>query len=168
MIESGALVYERSAAGDTPLHLFCEYTQNADDVLKICSLLLEKGARVDARNLAGETPLHKLSLNKCDANVRRALLKMLLAGHADPTLTTHKQLETPLHYAARVDDADFVAQLLQAGADIDAKTASGLTALDVADQAKHVAVVDVLHRSSALGELKRTLAKKGVLVRECR
>jgi ankyrin repeat protein len=59
---------------------------------------------------------------------------------------------TPLHFAAREGRADAVAVLLDHGADINAKTASGATALQYASERRRDEVVELLRKARTKAE----------------
>ncbi len=142
--------------GRTPLHVAATFGRMA-----VAELLIAQGAQVDARNQSGETPLYYavadsqkamvefLANHKADVNVwgsvggnretpvylaaRRGdlgTLEVLLRHHADAS--TRVQGETPLHTAARSENAEACRLLLAAKADVNARNAQGSTPLIVA------------------------------------
>jgi ankyrin repeat protein len=109
---------------------------------QLCQFLIEHGADVNhPLPDTGETPLHS-ALCKTDHAVCNRVLKVLLAGRADPNRATRVGVETdsfmrdirtrgetPLHRAAAFGDAEAIQLLLAAGAAIDARDANGDTPL---------------------------------------
>ena len=83
--------------------------------------LLDRGRSIDARDRDGNTPLMLATLHG-DA----ALVKLLLARHADPR-SANQEGATALLWA--IDDGDKLEALLAAGADPRAAAASGFTPL---------------------------------------
>ena len=61
---------------------------------------------------------------------------------------------TPLHYAAKVGSIDAVVALLGRGADFNAKTVNGEDALQIAEQAGHKSVTNLLIEFMATGKLQ--------------
>ena len=109
---------------------------------QLCEFLIEHGADVNhPLPDTGETPLHS-ALSKTNRPVFNRVLKVLLAHGADPNRATKPGVETdsfmrdcrtkgetPLHRAAAFGDAEAIQLLLDAGAEVDARDASGDTPL---------------------------------------
>lgn len=109
---------------------------------RLCQFLLEHGADVQlALPDTGETPLHA-ALCTSDRTAHDLVLKVLLAGGADPNRTTtpgadtggfmrdaRTRGETPLHRAAAFGTEETIQLLLDAGADVQAQDAHGDTPL---------------------------------------
>ncbi len=96
-----------------------------------CRYLLSQSVSVDARDSAGRTAVHR-----CSEYGHLSLLRPLLAASASP-LTADNAGWTPLHCAAlgawpmHESHRELITALLQAGADVHATEAQGLTALHV-------------------------------------
>jgi uncharacterized protein len=104
----------------------------------LCEYLIEQGANVNkARSDTGESSLHAAL---CTTNRKRhdAVLKVLLAGGANPNCFTKPSVptdhfmrdcrtkgETPLHRAAAFGTEATIEMLLEAGARVDAKDMNG-------------------------------------------
>jgi uncharacterized protein len=109
---------------------------------QLCQFLIEHGADVNhPLPDTGETPLHA-ALCKANRPAYNLVLKVLLAGKADPNQAAKVGVETgsfmrdcrtrgetPLHRAAAFGDADAIRLLLDAGAAIDARDTNGDTPL---------------------------------------
>jgi ankyrin repeat protein len=105
---------------------------------QLCQFLIERGSDVNyALPDTGETPLHA-ALCKANRPAYNLVLKVLLAGGADPNRATRAGVETgsfmrdcrtrgetPLHRAAAFGDAEAIQLLLDAGAALDARDANG-------------------------------------------
>jgi ankyrin repeat protein len=105
---------------------------------RLCQFLIERGADVNlAEEDTGETPLHSALCNTRHLP-RNLVLRVLLAGGANPNCATKKNAETggfmrdcrtkgetPLHRAAAFGDEEAIQLLLDAGALIDAKDMNG-------------------------------------------
>lgn len=92
--------------------------------------LVSKGASVDEPDSYGDTPLHARAAHW------QGNLPILLELGANVEATNHR-LETPLHKAASVGNANNVGLLLAHGANADARNAAGLTPLAHALQTCH-------------------------------
>ena len=143
LLEAGADPDAPLLLGETPL-ITAARTGNP----QVVRMLLEAGAEVNARGARGQTPLMFAAAQRHPDAV-----KLLLEYGADVTLRTHvwNQLRAqsphahPEHqlwvlhggndalmFAARVGDAESAKHLITAGADVNAKSAWGLTPLVMA------------------------------------
>lgn len=109
---------------------------------RLCQFLVERGADVNKPLPdTGETPLHA-AVCKANRPAYDLVLKVLLANGANPNCVTKASAETgafmrdartkgetPLHRAAAFGSAEAIQMLLDAGARVDAKDASGDTPL---------------------------------------
>lgn len=109
---------------------------------QLCQFLIEKGADVNhPLPDTGETPLHA-ALCKANRPVYDHVVKILLAGGADPNRATRPSVvtgafmrdcrtkaETPLHRAAAFGTEKSIQMLLEAGAARDARDMNGDTPL---------------------------------------
>ena len=105
---------------------------------RLCQFLVERGADTNKPlPETGETPLHA-ALCKANRPAYTLVLKVLLAGGANPHCVTRTSAqtgafmrdvktkgETPLHRAAAFGSAEAIRLLLDAGARLDAKDANG-------------------------------------------
>ncbi|HOX05217.1 MAG TPA: ankyrin repeat domain-containing protein [Planctomycetota bacterium] len=141
VLAAGADPNVRNSWDGTPLHYAARDGKDCADVV---GLLLDKGAEVNAKTDDGLTALHYAAMTHSVE-----VTKVLLARGAQPnTAVASKGREgmSPLHYAVNfvpvrhshtdVDyephHAEIVAALLDKGADINARTSKGETALDLA------------------------------------
>ena len=118
----------------TPLHVAAE-----GDNVDIARLLLCEGAYVDAEDGMNTTPLiramHKGHL---------ATAEVLLTIGADLTYRVLEFDMSPLDVAATVDHDNFVRLLIKHGADVNASSSNGCTALHFAAEKNNVAAIHVL------------------------
>ena len=100
-------------------------------------LLLQYGALVNVRDREARTPLF-LAVESASHDV-----ELLLMHGADPDIPNQLN-ETPLHYAAMVDNAEIATALLEAGAEANAVSLQGWAPVHVAALNGSLAVLDVL------------------------
>ena len=125
-----------SEDGFTPLHLAC-FSGGAE----AARLLIERGApleRLAESSFARVRPLGTAAFSRDHASARA-----LLEAGAEPSGTARGGF-TPLHAAALNGDGDFVQLLLDHGADRDAVTVDGHTAEQLAREAGHGEVAEML------------------------
>ena len=110
LLAEGADPNEADRYGWGPLHFAVPLAG-----LKVVSALLAAGADPDARTVSGATALH---LGASQATV--PVVAALLSAGADPNAREKEAGESPLHYAAQLQEEDLlpvVTSLLEAGAD---------------------------------------------------
>ncbi len=142
LLDRGANINAKAASGITPVHW--AVIQNAPATLK---LLLDRKADVNVRDSGGNTPLHYA----VDSG-RAELVDALLAAGADPNAPGWTNGEAqpwwPLFQAvslrAEVADQKITKALLEHGADVNAKTTNGWTALHQAARLNQTVGVDLL------------------------
>lgn len=135
LLEHGAGV-NASSMGRTPLHLAVQRGK-----LDVAALLLEKGADANARDYRDSRPLH-VAVSRGD----RAMVALLLKKGAKVDTREGLSGMTALHYAATPDIAIL---LLDRGAAINNKDASGRTPLLMATLGNRDAVALELVRRGA-------------------
>ncbi len=141
-LAAGAAVEARDAAGNTPLHVAVQAGQ-----MECVVVLRGRGANAELRNGEGKTAW-QLAAGLADRAMAVRLQAVLLALPAGREMGSPFVRE-PLQEAARRGDADYVAMLLQLGADPNGKGADGATALQAAALKGHGAVVELLLRKGA-------------------
>ena len=121
--------------GYTALH-YAAFFGGAD----AAEALIDAGADLEAvsRNAMGVRPL-----NSAAAGRHGDVSRLLVERGADVN-AAQEQGFTPLHAAAQNGDADLVAVFLAAGADKDARLDDGRTAADIALEAGHEALAELL------------------------
>ncbi|GMH39508.1 hypothetical protein BSKO_07406 [Bryopsis sp. KO-2023] len=114
-----------SRGGYTPLHLAADAGQ-----CEAVATLVNLGADTEARTAKGWTCL-QLATMKGPANVD--VLGLLVELGADvKAVTDNKNMETPLHIAARAGRLDIVQKLINCGVSVTARTKDGSTPLHYA------------------------------------
>lgn len=106
-----------------------DHTRAATEILMLNDLksLVAKGESVDSMNHAGASPLHIAS-----ANGYLSVLEFLLDQHVTIDVCDDDQWQ-PIHAAACWGHPDAIEMLVQAGADINAKTKNGETPYDISE-----------------------------------
>lgn len=121
LLEAGAAVDRPKYDGATPL-----FIASQDGHVDLVAVLIEAGADVDKPRDTGATPL-VIASQEGQSSVVSALLRV----GADPKIGTDMG-DTPLHYASATlgsDSEKITVDLLDAGAETDAKNAYGETPL---------------------------------------
>ncbi len=153
LLNAGAKPDARDELGKSPLH---EAASSGNFL--ITHLLIERGANVNAVDVDGRTPLHEAVIElspkepKEKRLERRGVVALLLKYGADPNIKDKYYFRTPLHYAALNGDVDVVKELLERGADPTIRDSKGKTPLDLAREARHHEVVQVLASASPQSE----------------
>jgi len=119
----------RNQDQNTPFHYFCQKFDHPS-MLGPFNRFIERGANVNAQNTFGETPMHKAIFNQ---SLKLGVVDLLWARDAQLEIRSESG-ETALHYAVRLGREDMVKFLIQKGADLNAKSSSGKTPLDVAQE----------------------------------
>ncbi len=115
----------------------------------VARLLLDNGANVNARDSTGTTALlHAVKRGKTE------MAKLLLQRGANCTLGDYDRDLTPLMAAALTGNAEAAQEILNFGADVNARNTMGETALIVAAQEGHTAVAKLFlaHGADATAE----------------
>jgi ankyrin repeat protein len=122
LVDAGADICASTSTGHTILS--CATTCGE---LSTVQFLLERGAIPTTRDCGGNTLLHNCV--HCEPASRSAAKLGLLLEAGLNIEATNNLGETPLHYAAKWRNADYVFQLLQRGANVDAINIAGRTPL---------------------------------------
>ncbi|KAI0147034.1 hypothetical protein GGR57DRAFT_477696 [Xylariaceae sp. FL1272] len=157
-------------SGLTPLHMAVRHS-NFKGYANLVWLLLSNNANPNMLDRDGEYPLASLFVGADTEHLephKRGALIMLLREGAEPNFKLWGTGTTPLHLAVRRQDSIVVAMLLHKNANVNAKTTSGITPLQMtANQfrgelsADHAEVLDHLLQYGAdvdgkAGALDRT------------
>jgi hypothetical protein len=134
LLTNGANPNLRAAGLGLPLEVACS---EGDD--NTAAFLLKFGASVHSRDNDGWTPL----MLACGGTTNRALVIRLLKAGSDPLASDHEGW-TVLMSAARNGDERIVDLLLKAGASADTVDKDGNSAIGIAQQFGHSAVVSRL------------------------
>ena len=124
---------------------------------KATHCLLLQAKNINSQDRKGRTALHAAVIsNSLDC------ARLLLMNGADPNIRQRpdpseptSSLKSPLHLASERGHPEMVRLLAEFGGDVFAKDANGLTAMDLAEQQHHTAVVEVLAEALAEFERKR-------------
>ncbi|RSL41710.1 hypothetical protein CEP54_015736 [Fusarium duplospermum] len=128
---------------ETPLHFACTNLN-----VGMVRILLDLGASISSLDIAKWTPLHDAVNSIRNQQQHMDMVQMLLDAHADPNCRDAEEA-TPLHLLFRNEhvDLDHMAAmaraLMNAGADLEAKTRFGRTVLLYAclDQCRNVPIL---------------------------
>jgi len=149
-LAAGVAVEARDAAGNTPLQVAVQAGQ-----MECVVVLRGRGANPELRNGAGKTARQMAAelADRAMAVRMEAVLMAMPAGRPESSPFVRE----PLQEAARRGDADYVAMLLQLGADPNGRGADGATALEAAALKGHGEVVELLLRKGARVSVGRPL-----------
>ena len=118
----GMLMLLTAASTDSPVADAAERGN-----IEMVRALLKDGADVNAAQSAGMTALHWAALHD---NAGMAAMLVYAGGNLEAT--TRLGGNTPLHLASRQGNTEVIETLLEAGSDVNAFTATGVTALHLA------------------------------------
>ena len=115
----------------------------------IVKFLYGEGADINARDSDSQTALMYASRNRFNATPDNAIAKFLLSNGAEVNVRSKKKGFTVLMLAASAGNVELVQQLLEKGADPAIKDNFGGSAVSMAKERGHSAVVDLLPDSPA-------------------
>ncbi|KAJ5719638.1 hypothetical protein N7493_007216 [Penicillium malachiteum] len=143
--------------GNTPLHAIIAHTSIRNSILNKKALLqrlIKIGMNINQRNHQGRTVLHTACSRDDFSKENYETLDYIISVSESSTPSDHKGIQ-PLHMAATISEV-FVHKLLNAGADIRARTHDKMTALHLAAQARQSGIVDmIISRVACLDEKSR-------------
>jgi cytohesin len=153
MIENGADINARGAMGQTAL----EYSIGLDSV-KLMQLLIDNGADVNAEGNGERTALYRAVWNAANANediekmAYLEIIRYLVSKGANVNIQGKDTgpPETLLITAVFAGDTETCELLIELGADVNAKTEFGMTALDYAKKMNHQSIVELLIQEGAI------------------
>ena len=123
MIEKGGDVYSQGVFGETCLH--CAARRNNLNMVK---LLLKHGCDVTTTDDMGRHTIHAAAQSYYDSSTMISFLVSEVGKSDDVNITDFNE-RTPLHDATTVNNTLVMTTLLDMGADINAQTKTGYTAL---------------------------------------
>lgn len=133
----------RTRDGDTPLHLAAKHNQ-----MPVLEKLLEYGADPALQGRGGMIPLHVALMNDNTMIVTK-LLEAMKAKQISPDSARDDAGWGALHYAVLKDNSSFTQDLIEAGADVNAKSKEGDTPLHIAARAGKINAVRTLLSNGA-------------------
>jgi len=177
LLVAGARIDEKTHEGWTPLGLACRDT---DSNLETIRFLMSKGADIEAAAKDGWRPLHSaakyghfhfvkellaaganlhgetnegltplgLACRETDSDLE--IISFLISKEADVEAANGDGWR-PLHFASKFGQPECVRLLLEAGANVNAITNEGFTAIEIAIQNKRWPVVDYLKTCAKFG-----------------
>jgi len=147
-LENGGDACSVDWAGYTPLH----YAASKKE-FDIALLLLDRGADVNAKTRDQEVAVISQAVLFGD----KRMVELMIAEGADVN-AVDKTGFSPLHYAARINNPEFVSMLLEAGAKPELKDAEGLTPHELAKDMGARGVIDVFESRSEKQHLEAVVA----------
>lgn len=140
LLERGANIHAtETALQHTALHMAAGHSETGS--LEILKLLIRAGADVNACREFRDTPLMSAASGGCTENVRTLL------AHGATASNIGYEWFTALHFAARTKDGlDIARLLLLVGADVNARTRTGLTPSMCAEQSGNIELQAMLEK----------------------
>jgi cytohesin len=139
LLRHGANPNARSRGGMTALHQAA-----SQGAIKMMELLLANRADVNAASNSGYMPLHG-AVSYGNMDTKKLKVEILLKSGANVNAKTSSDGETPLHKAISRGDIEIVKLLLNYGADVNAKSKYGVTALHFARNSNAISQLLVEH-----------------------
>jgi len=137
LIEQGANLDARDAAGDAAIHLAAEFGRPA-----VIEVLLAFGASTDAVDASGAVAVHRAADSSKEGD-QAAAVQVLLERGAVVEVSQSSTGRTPLHLATLSGSPLMVAALLDAGAKVDTKDVQEETALHMACRTRFAMPIQV-------------------------
>ncbi|CAF2024270.1 unnamed protein product [Rotaria magnacalcarata] len=127
----------KDSQGSTALHRASFFGH--DDIVR---LLIKAGSHVLARDINGATILHRAAAGNCPST----LAILINEGQVDYEERNYKNRWVPLHEAAFYNSAACVQILLDCGAPLRPRTDQGKTPLELAEESKSDASINILRQ----------------------
>ncbi|GAA5803111.1 hypothetical protein HPULCUR_008586 [Helicostylum pulchrum] len=145
LIQAGADINVRGYGLDTPLHDACQ--SNSNHCVK---LLVDAGAHVFALNESNKRPIDLCTTEECKTILTTKMRKL------DHVMKTDKEGKTLLHHASFNNQFDRAQELIEQGADVNAKDKQETTPLHLACAQGHYTIVKLLHEQGAIVDILGT------------
>ena len=142
LLDAGADATRRDSQGGQALHrlMRCQHPPQHADAARLVEILLASGLSPDEADSEGRTPLHhslaQLGDGRGAVHLYRDAALLMLARGADPTLPDAHGI-TALHLSIAERDGQITALILDSGAAVDPRDASGRTPLWYAAAGRH-------------------------------
>ena len=138
VLHSGAPVDDKNNKGWTPLHVALYEKQGDAAVIEM--LLIQHGANIKEYHPLGQMPILLVAIQQRKAGLTEALIfsKEVSLGMTD------QFGQGALHYAVMEKDEDCVLRLLNAGAEVNARSNNGITPLRIAADARDQTIANLL------------------------
>lgn len=125
--------------GTTPLQSICEYNEEMSrETGKLLDMMFEKNVDVNAKDCNGNTAMHRATGNNSSLYIR------WLIGHGAKCCIVNKKHQTPLYVAVRRQSQRIIAQLLNAGSNINQLDFYGETMLHEFTRVRDTAAIVTL------------------------
>ncbi|XP_064633267.1 poly [ADP-ribose] polymerase tankyrase-2-like isoform X2 [Lineus longissimus] len=144
---------EGRGIGDVKADLFNNV--NAGDFKGTRDILDQDRSAAVMFNENGLNPLHVVAMQEPNPS-QLNMIDTLIEGGANVDCQTLKNNDTPLHLAAKHDNADVIKRLLQYGADVDRRNQKGKTPYEEAADREHVSAMEAFEAHYEAKELERT------------
>nr|XP_033785571.1 serine/threonine-protein phosphatase 6 regulatory ankyrin repeat subunit A-like [Geotrypetes seraphini] len=164
LIEEGGELIGQSKVGESPLHIAVRHCHLpvVEEILRYLvneKSRLEATACVNQQNKEGETPLHlAAAITKTMTHLEEEdsqIIRILMEYDANISIATKQMCETPLHYCARVGNADALLEVLRHISSnrmqqaINNRAKNGWSPLLVAAERGHTEIVKILLQNHA-------------------
>lgn len=148
LLDRGGDINTISPGGASSLHYAA--AGKFKDPFRFAQYLINRGAKISVQDPRGEMPLHWAVKSG-----NRAMVELLLKRSGGANTRAFFRDLSPLHMAAKIGHSEIVDLLITFGAETTATTRDDETAVSLAVEGDHVAVIKLLHdRGVDLREIK--------------